>query len=47
MGPALVVYLRTVGDRWATILVVSVGSVGACGCRVVWGGDEGLLTGLR
>ena len=35
MGLALVVYLCTIGDGVASILVVSKGSVGACGGRVV------------
>ena len=42
MGPALVMYLRTMGDRGAIVWVVLAGSVGDYGGRVVWGGEEGL-----
>ena len=42
MGPALFVYLCTVGDGGAAIFVVLTGSTGTCGGRVVWKGEDGL-----
>ena len=42
MGPALVVYLRTIGDGGVVDGAISTSSVGACDNRVVWVEEEGL-----